>query len=270
MKIVDNGSGMGAPTQRERLIKPLMQERNGTLPGKASSLGVILRAILLEEPMFSSRIRIKGGRPPRSLERLLHLCDRLSRLEKVMLREVAEVGGRSSAIVRFGPGGIKGHDCGNLFGQIDGHVERVVASQREADESEFAATVRLMCRSVLAQELHCPRDVAAPPLHIPIQRRAQRLRFLDRRGRLAVVEVGGERHEARFREPVADAPKWLRQSPPCMQDHYTWSAAMFRNGQIGADRSAISLKFSHAALLTHSRNTVHQEAENTRFVHCVA
>src|SRR3989440_12020338 len=119
-----------------------MQERNGPLPGKANRLGVKLRAILLEEPMFSFRIRIEGGRPPCSLERLLHLRDRLSRLERVILREVAEVGGQSSAIVRFGPGGIKGHDSGDLFGQIDGHVERVVASQREADEGEFAATVR--------------------------------------------------------------------------------------------------------------------------------
>src|SRR5438874_2715022 len=142
---------MGAPTQRERLIKPLMQELNGTLPGKASSLGVILRAILLEEPMFGPRIRIEGDRPPRSLERLL-----------------------------------------------------------------------------------------------------------DRRGRLAAVEVGGERHEASLREPVADLPKRLRQSPPRMQDHHTWSAAMLGNGQIGADRSPISLKFSHTALLKHSRNAVLQ------------
>src|SRR5947208_4725381 len=105
-KIVDNGSGMGAAIRRERdrLIKPLVQERNGPLPGKASSLGVILRAILLEEPMFGPRIRIEGGLLPRSLERLLHLCDRLNRLERVILREVAEVGGQSSAIVRFGPG----------------------------------------------------------------------------------------------------------------------------------------------------------------------
>src|SRR5947209_3480298 len=39
------------------LIKPLMQELNGPLPGKASSLGVILRAILLEEPMMRSGIQ---------------------------------------------------------------------------------------------------------------------------------------------------------------------------------------------------------------------
>jgi len=57
-KIVDNGSGIGAPLrrERERLLKPLMQELNGTLPGNASSLGVILRAILLEEPMVRSWI----------------------------------------------------------------------------------------------------------------------------------------------------------------------------------------------------------------------
>src|SRR2546426_5032360 len=117
--------GRSAPTQRERLIKPLMQELNGTLPGKASSLGVILRAILLEEPMFGPRIRIEGDRPPRSLERLLHLRDRLRRLEGVILREVAEVCGRSYAIVRSGVGGIKGHDCGDLLGQVDGHAYRV-------------------------------------------------------------------------------------------------------------------------------------------------
>src|SRR5436305_13418119 len=124
-----------------------MQELNGTLPGNASSLGVILRAILLEEPMFGPRIRIEGDRPPRSLERLLHLCDRLSRLEGVILREVAEVRGRSSAKVQSGIGVIKGHDCGDLLGQVDGHVERVGASQREADECELAATIRQMSRT---------------------------------------------------------------------------------------------------------------------------
>src|SRR5205085_4299348 len=98
---------MGAPTQRERLIKPLMQERNGPLPSKASSLGVILRAILLEEPMFGPWIRIDSDLPPRSLERLLHLRDRLSRLEGVILREVAEVCGLRAAIIQSGVGGIK-------------------------------------------------------------------------------------------------------------------------------------------------------------------
>src|SRR5947199_10081280 len=106
-----------------------MQERNGALPGNASSLGVILRAILLEEPMFGPWIRIDGDRPARSLERLLHLCDRLSRLERVILCEVAEVGGRSSTIVQSGVGVIKGHDGGDFLGQVDGHVERVGASQ---------------------------------------------------------------------------------------------------------------------------------------------
>src|SRR6266571_4554332 len=143
--------GRCAPTQRERLLKPLMQELHGPLPGKASSLGVILRAILLEEPMFGPWIPIDGDRPPRSLERLLHLRDRLSRYEGVILREVAEVGGRSSAIVQSGVGVIKGHDGGDLLGQGNGQVERVGASQREADEGELAATVTLAV--TLAEEI---------------------------------------------------------------------------------------------------------------------
>src|SRR5712692_3524791 len=116
-----------------------MQELNGTLPGNTSSLGVILRAILLEEPMFGPWIRMDSDRPARSLELLLHLRGRLSRLERVILREVAKICGRSYAIVRSGVGGIKGHDCGDLLGQGDGQVERVGASQREADEGELAA-----------------------------------------------------------------------------------------------------------------------------------
>jgi len=44
--------GCCAPIELQRLLKPLVQERNGPLPGKASSLGVILGAILLEEPML--------------------------------------------------------------------------------------------------------------------------------------------------------------------------------------------------------------------------
>src|SRR3989440_10745382 len=116
---MDNGSGMGAALrrERERLIKPFVQERNSSLPGNTSSLGVILRAILLEEPMFGPRIRVDGDRPSRSLERLLHLRDRLSRLEGVILREVAEVCGLRAAIIQSGVGGIKGHDCGDLLGQ---------------------------------------------------------------------------------------------------------------------------------------------------------
>src|SRR5207247_9405201 len=89
--------------------------------------------------------------------------------------------------------------------------------------------------------------------NIPVRVCSQRLSFLDVGGRLAAVEVGGERHEARFRESIANLPKRLRQSPPRMQDQHTWSAAMLGNGQIGADRSPISLKFSHTALLKHSR-----------------
>jgi hypothetical protein len=43
---------------------------------------------------------------------------------------------------------------------------------------------------------------------------------------------------------------------------------MLGNGQIGADRSPISLKFSHTTLLKNSRNTVLQEAMNSvRFLH---
>src|SRR5260370_16250212 len=164
--LIPFSSGRCAPTQRKRLIEPLVQERNGTLPGKASSLGVILRAIVLEEPMFGPWIRIDSDRPSRSLELLFHLCNRLSRLEGVILREVEEVGGRSSAIVQSGGGAIKDHDGGDLIGHSDGHVERVGVSQREANEGELAAPSRQMCRIVLAQELHCPPDVAAPPLHI--------------------------------------------------------------------------------------------------------
>jgi hypothetical protein len=87
--------------ERERLLKLLMQELGGTLPGNTSSLGVILRAILLEEPMFGPWIRIEGGLPPRCLELLLHLGDRLSWLEGVILRKVAEVCGVRTAKVEY-------------------------------------------------------------------------------------------------------------------------------------------------------------------------
>src|SRR5579872_5366869 len=99
---IDTPTDSRAPTQRECLIKPLVQERNGTLPGKASSFGVILRAILLEEPMFGAGICIDSDWPPRGLELLLHLCDLLSRQEAVVLRAVAEVCGLRSAIVQSG------------------------------------------------------------------------------------------------------------------------------------------------------------------------
>src|SRR6266566_9044665 len=90
--------GCCAPIELQRLIKPLVQERNGPLPGQASSLGVILGAILLEEPMCGAWIPIDRDWPSRSLELLLHLCNRLSRLERVILREVEEVCGLRAAI----------------------------------------------------------------------------------------------------------------------------------------------------------------------------
>lgn len=91
---MDNGSGMALQSnQRGSLIKLLVQECNGPLPGNMSSLRVILRAILLDEPMFGPWIRIDGDWPPRGLEFLLHLCRRLNRAKGVILREMAEVCG---------------------------------------------------------------------------------------------------------------------------------------------------------------------------------
>src|SRR6266699_318247 len=135
--------------ERKRLLKPLVQELDGPLPGKTSSLCVILRAILLEEPMFGPWIRVKGGLPPRSPELLLHLRNRLSWLEGVFLRKMAEVCGVRTAIVESWVGGIKGHDCGDLLGQGNGRVERVGATQRESNDGELALTVLQVGRSVL-------------------------------------------------------------------------------------------------------------------------
>src|SRR5438876_10172942 len=126
-----------------------VQELGGTLPGNASSLGVILRAILLEEPMFGPWIHVEGDLPPRSLELLLHLRDRLDRLEGVILRKVAEVCGIRTAIVEAGVGGIKGNDSADLLGHSDGRVECVSASQRESNDGELAVTVLQVGRSVL-------------------------------------------------------------------------------------------------------------------------
>src|SRR5512135_3567058 len=91
-----------APFQRERLLKLLVQELDGALPGKASCLGVIHRAILFEEPMCGPRVRVEGGLPSGSPEIMLHLGDRLSRLEGVIFRVVEEIGSLSSAIVQSG------------------------------------------------------------------------------------------------------------------------------------------------------------------------
>src|SRR6266568_2407845 len=82
-----------------------------------------------------------------------------------------------------------------------------------------------------------------------------------------MIEVGSKSDEAISRETIADLFEEVGAAPPCMQNQHTWSAAMLGNCQIGADRSAISLKFSHTTLLNYSRNTVLQEAENTCFVH---
>src|SRR6266702_5759628 len=82
--------GRCAPTQRERLIKPLVQERNGPLPGKLSSLGVILGAILLEEPMARSWIRREGDLPPRGAESFLKLTDLLDWFFIVMLGKMTQ------------------------------------------------------------------------------------------------------------------------------------------------------------------------------------
>src|SRR5689334_11801012 len=106
--------------------------------------------------MMRSWIAINGDRPARSLELLLHLCDRLSRQELVILRKVTEISGLRAAIVQSWVGVIKGYDCGDLLGQCNRHVERVGTSQREADEGEFATSSCQMCRCMLAQNLQCP------------------------------------------------------------------------------------------------------------------
>ena len=62
------------------------------------------------------------------LEFLLHLRNRLRRLEGVIFREVEEVCGLGAVIVQSGIGAIKDHDGGDLLGQGDGHVERVGVS----------------------------------------------------------------------------------------------------------------------------------------------
>src|SRR5690348_444479 len=98
---------------------------------------------------------------------------------------------------------------------------------------------------MLAQNLHSRRNVAAPPLHILIQRIAQCARFLDRCGGLTVIEIGCERHKTLLRESVADLLEEVVEAPPCMQNHHPWSAATFGNCQIAVNRSVISLKFSH-------------------------
>src|SRR5215470_8085456 len=255
--------GHGSILSYWRLIMSLVQELDGALPGQASGPGVILRAILLEEPVLSPWIGIEGGLLARGLERLLHLRDRLRRLEGIILREMAEIGGLCAAIVRSGIGGIKDHDGSDLFSQIDRRVQRVGPSQREADEGELAVTPRLVCCIPLAQELYRPRDVTAHPLLLLIQRRGQRFRFLDRRGCLALIEVGSERHETRLRESVTDLSKWLRQPPPGMQDHHTRPAAMLGNGQITASCSTIHLKFHHATLLKYTDKTLYLKQYST-------
>jgi len=71
-------TGAALQRERERLLKTFVQECDGSFPSNASSLSVIFKAILLEEPVFGSWIRIEGSRPPRCLELLLHLRDRLN------------------------------------------------------------------------------------------------------------------------------------------------------------------------------------------------
>src|SRR5689334_10571336 len=126
-----------------------MQELDGSLPGKTSRIGVILRTILLEEPVPGSGIRIEGELLAGSFKLLLHLRDRLSRLERVILRKVAEVCGVRTTIVKSGVGGIIGHDCNGLLSLGYGQVQRVGTTHRKADDGELAATFRHVGRGML-------------------------------------------------------------------------------------------------------------------------
>src|SRR5450631_4127720 len=60
-----------------------------------------------------------------------------------------------------------------------------------------------------------------------------------------MIEVGSKSDEALSRETVADLFEDVGEAPPCMQDQHPWSATLFWNRQIAADRSPISQKFFH-------------------------
>ncbi len=171
--------------------------------------------------MRSSWIGIETDLFARRLKLLLQFYNRLRRLEGVVLGKVAEVGGLCGAIVQTSIGGIKDDDGGDLLGQRDGCIKRVGAAQRETDHTDRAAAIRRGGSAVFAQVSQRAANVAAHPLLLLVQRSGQRLRLLDRRGRFAMVEVGGECNVPRRREPVACLAKRLRQSPPCMQNHHS-------------------------------------------------
>src|SRR6185437_8954481 len=137
-----------------------------------------------------------------------------------MLREVEEIGGPRVTILRPGPGSVEDDGGGDILSHVDRHIERIRVAEREADEGELVTGSGLA--PVLAQELHGSANVTAPLFHLFIERPAQLLRLLDRRRCLAMVEVRGERHEARLRQPVAGQPDWLRQPPPLMQNDNPW------------------------------------------------
>src|SRR5579883_923969 len=96
--------------ERECLKQPLVKKLDSPFPGQASGPGVILRTILLEEPVARSWIGKKRDAPAGGAQDLPEPADLLARLKIVMLGKMAlniglcsDPGGRRGAV--------EGDDC---------------------------------------------------------------------------------------------------------------------------------------------------------------
>src|SRR5690348_2477223 len=85
-----------------------VQEGERAIPRQRRGGGIVgIRAIWLEEPVCGPLIGIEGGLFARRLEFAPQLCDRLWRLERVILGEVAEIGCPCGGKVQTCIGGVK-------------------------------------------------------------------------------------------------------------------------------------------------------------------
>lgn len=123
------------PSGRSRRHSAWRQgDRSFPCEGSGRSIGG-LHTIGIEEPVPGSWIRRKGRLPSCCTKCLFHFHGGLRRHVGVLRSLVAQVGRFRTVRVQARRGGRKGHDGGDLLGQIDRPIQRVGASKSRKRQS---------------------------------------------------------------------------------------------------------------------------------------
>jgi len=174
----------------------------------------------------SAAVTIEGHWAASAPQGFLQVVDVGLRLELVVPGKVTEVGCPRVAVVAA-PGPVKDNDGTDVFRIGSGEVQRIVGTQRKADHRKAAAGIP----GTIVEKHGCIGDVGLGSQRVGVESRAKGLRIGDVVRDLAMIEVGGERHETGFSKLRAETFHGVVQSPPGMKDQYSGPRARGRDGE---------------------------------------